>query len=77
MNMTLKELRKSKGVTPVDLSRRLNISYTALYKIERDGSTRLTTLQAYADIIGCDLQTVSEAAKETRRQAGKVESVQS
>ncbi len=47
--------RKKKGLTQVELAKRLDMSQSDLSKFERRGDVRLSTLRAYIAALGSDL----------------------
>lgn len=57
---TLSMLRRERGLTQVELARRLGISQSDLSKLERRTDLRLSTLRKYAAAIGGSLRIVFE-----------------
>ncbi len=47
--------RRRKGLTQVELAKRMGMSQSDLSKFERRGDVRLSTLRAYAAALGSDL----------------------
>lgn len=53
--MTLSELRKSCGVTQVDLAAKMGVPQSQLSRIERTDGIRISTLQRYLAGLGAKL----------------------
>ncbi len=58
----LAELRRSVGLTQVELAARLNMSQSDLSKLERRRDVRLSTLRAHAAALGGTLRVLFERA---------------
>ena len=54
----LAALRRSHGLTQVELAERMGISQSDLSKLERRRDIRLSTLRAYAEALGGDIRMV-------------------
>lgn len=67
--MTLRQLRESKGISQSALARKLELTPAAIHRIESMGTTLVTTLEAYAEAIGCDFIEAWRASVETRNAA--------
>jgi DNA-binding Xre family transcriptional regulator len=59
--LTLYALRRSLGLTQVELARRLAMSQSDLSKLERRSDVRISTLGRYAEALGGRLRIVFEA----------------
>jgi DNA-binding Xre family transcriptional regulator len=53
---TLAELRRDRGLTQAELAARLGISQSDVSKLERRDDLRLSTLRAYVEALGMDLE---------------------
>jgi transcriptional regulator with XRE-family HTH domain len=61
----LAEVRRSAGVTQVQLAAALNTSQGQISRIERQSDMLLSTLSAYLAALGVDASLVVEVGKET------------
>jgi len=65
----LAELRRTVGLTQVELAARLDMSQSDLSKLERRRDVRLSTLRAHAAALGGRLRVIFERAGERRELA--------
>jgi transcriptional regulator with XRE-family HTH domain len=61
----LAEVRRSAGMTQVQLAAALNTSQGQISRIERQSDMLLSTLSAYLTALGVDASLVVEVGKET------------
>ncbi len=59
--LTLRELRRSAGISGKEMADRLGISQNSLLFRERRENLRLSSLQEYLSALGCDLVLVARA----------------
>lgn len=63
--MTLKELRRKRGLTESEMAARMGFSRPGLYKIEKGLPTSTDALHAYAKALGLPFVAVAEAWEES------------
>lgn len=64
-NQLLREIRKSKGISQVQVAKSIGMSKQMISKMESpDGGTTLTTLMKYCNCVGIDLVSLLEQEKE-------------
>lgn len=59
VEMQLQELRKSKGVTQVELAAAMNVEQAAVSKLERREDMYVSTLREYVKALGGELKLVA------------------
>ncbi|NJK44872.1 MAG: XRE family transcriptional regulator [Pleurocapsa sp. SU_196_0] len=59
LEMQLRELRRSKGVTQVELAEAMGVEQTAVSKLERRSDMYLSTMYEYVKALGGELKLVA------------------
>jgi DNA-binding Xre family transcriptional regulator len=63
----LYELRQVEAVSQVDLAERLDVTQSAISKLEHAADVRVSTLRQYVEALGARLELVAVFADEDRR----------
>lgn len=65
----LAQLRRRRGLKQRQLALRLGLTQSAIAKVEREATPRLSTLMRYAEALGADLQITLAPRAHWRRRA--------
>lgn len=64
--MNLTQLRESRRLSREAVARTLGMKYHGIRRLEEEGTTHLSTLEAYAEALGVPFEVVYQASRATR-----------